>query len=128
MFKGLLRRNMEVYVDGMMVKEKQPSNHIFNLEEVFRVIKGKKIRLNLRKCVFSISSGKFLRYLISFQGIEANPNKIKTLMNMKYPSNLKGVQQMNGQITTLIRFILRCTDKYLPFFQIIKEKYFDLLE
>lgn len=79
------------------------------------------MRSNLKKFVFSISSGKFLGYLISVWGIEAHSYKIQALVEMKVPSNLKGVQQMNGRVITLNMFISRYTNLCLPFFKLFRK-------
>lgn len=78
-------------MDYIMVEAKQPLNHISGLDEVFMVIRSQKMRLNPKKCVFSVNLGKFLGNLVSPQGIKANLDKIEALVNMKSPSNLKGI-------------------------------------
>lgn len=64
MFKNEIGQNMEVYVDDMMIKIKYAQNHISDLEEVFTIIRDYKIRLNPNKCVFGVTSKKFLSYLV----------------------------------------------------------------
>ncbi|KAM1616187.1 hypothetical protein ACFX2K_025317 [Malus domestica] len=74
---------MEVYVDDMLVKSKHDNQHITNLSETFTILKRYRMRLNPNKCAFGICSGKFLGFMISQRGIEANTEKIKTIIDMK---------------------------------------------
>ncbi|XP_048424650.1 uncharacterized protein LOC125470149 [Pyrus x bretschneideri] len=75
------------------------------------------MRLNLNKCVFGAGSGKFLGFMISQRGIEANPEKIKAIMDMKEPATSKDIQSLIGKVAALTRFISKATDKCSPFFK-----------
>ncbi|KAM1387250.1 hypothetical protein ACFX2F_033608 [Malus domestica] len=90
MFTEQIGKSMEVYVDDMLVKSKHVDQHITNLSENFTILKKYQIRLNPNKCVFDIDSGNFLGFMISQQGIEANPEKIKAIFDMKERTTLKG--------------------------------------
>ncbi|CAL8115891.1 unnamed protein product [Prunus armeniaca] len=68
---------MEVYVDDMLVKGRTAGGHLENLALMFCILRDYRMRLNPTKCAFGVSSGKFLRFMISQRGIEANPEKIK---------------------------------------------------
>ena len=76
MFRDLIGKNMEVYMDDLMVKSKEDALHLQHLAEAFHVLRKFHIKLNPTKCAFGVSSRKFLRHLISRRGIEANPEKI----------------------------------------------------
>ena len=78
------------------------------------------MKLNPIKCTFGVSSGKFLGFMVNSRGIEANPDKIKALIEMSPPKNKKEVQCLTGRVAALNRFISRSTDKCLPFFNILK--------
>ena len=65
MFNKQIGRNMEVYVDDMLVKSKEKLAHLNNLKETFATFKQYQMRLNLRKCVFGVASGKFLGFMVS---------------------------------------------------------------
>ena len=80
---------MEVYIDDMLVKSVKAELHIDHLVESFQVLKDYKMKLNLTKCAFGVSAGKFLGFIVNSRGIEANPDKIKAMLNMKPPSNTK---------------------------------------
>ncbi|XP_055961491.1 uncharacterized protein LOC130015418 [Mercurialis annua] len=86
-FKDQLGKNVEVYVDDIVVKSKGIEDHAGDLAETFEKLKGFNFKLNPEKCVFEVCSGKFLGHLISEKGIEANPEKIEAVINMKAPSS-----------------------------------------
>jgi hypothetical protein len=65
MFRGRVRRNMEVYVDNVLVKSVLPPDHTYDLEEIFRTLKQYRMKLNPVKCAFRVKSGKFLIYMVS---------------------------------------------------------------
>ena len=79
------------------------------------------MKLNPDKCVFGVSSGKFLGFLVSHRGIEANPDKIRAVTEMRSPRTVKEVQSLTGKLAALNRFISRATDKCHHFFQTIKK-------
>jgi len=72
------------------------------------------MKLNLAKCTFGVPSGKFLGYIVTKRGIEANPNQINAFLKMPSLRNFKEVQRLTGRIAS------RSTDKSLPFYQILK--------
>lgn len=74
MFKHLIGKNMEVYIEDMVVKSKEPTDHLGNLNEVFDILKTYWLHLNASKCAFGVGSSKFLGYLVTRRGIEENPN------------------------------------------------------
>ena len=81
------------------------------------------MKLNLSKCAFGVSLGKFLSFMISHRGIEANPNKIQAILNMEPPRNIEDVQSLTGQVAALNRFVLKATDKCLPFLKVLKKAF-----
>jgi hypothetical protein len=81
------------------------------------------MKLNLAKCVFGVSSGKFLGFMVSQRGIEANPHKIKAVLEMQPPRTIKELLQLTGRIAALNQFIFRSTDKCLPFFRILRKAF-----
>jgi hypothetical protein len=111
-------RNVLTYIDDMIVKSKKQENHIANLQETFANFRQAGLKLNPEKCVFGVKKGKFLGYLISTKGIEANPSKIEA--RMETPNSKKGAQRLAGRLTSLNRFISRSAERNLPFFEILK--------
>ena len=123
MFQNQVGRNVEVYVDDMLVKSKQASDHLMDLRETFSALRKYGMKLNPEKCAFGVGSGKFLGYMVSRRGIEANPEKIQAILDMQPPKGIKEVQRLTGRIVALNRFISRATDKCLPFFKTLKKSF-----
>ena len=121
MFESLLAKNIEIYIDDMMVKSKKVSKHLGDLQVIFEILRSYKLRLNASKCSFGVRSGKFLGYMVTHQGIEVNPDQIKAINNMQTPRNPKEVQKLTGMAATLNRFISRSTDRCRPFFLLINK-------
>ena len=71
------------------------------------VLRKHKLHLNASKCSFGVGSGKFLGYMVTYRGIEVNPDQIKAINDLKPPQNTKKVQKLIGIITVLNRFISR---------------------
>ena len=74
MFEPQLGKNIEIYIDDMVVKSKVEPEHVNDLGNIFDILRKHKLRLNVSKCSFSIGSGKFLGYMVTHCGIEVNPN------------------------------------------------------
>ena len=91
MFQGQIGRNMEVFVDDMLVKSTESGNHAHDLQEDFETLKQYRMKLNPVKCTFGVSSEKFLGYMVSSKGIEANPEKIQAVLEMQ---SLKTTKQL----------------------------------
>ncbi|KAL0463262.1 UNVERIFIED_CONTAM: hypothetical protein Slati_0213800 [Sesamum latifolium] len=91
-FRLQLGRNMEVYVDDMLVKSKEANSHVEDLEETFVVLRKYLLKLNPGKCAFGVSGGRFLGFMVTQRGIEANPSKIKAILDMRAPSCINEVQ------------------------------------
>ena len=123
MFNKQIGRNMEVYVDDMLVKSKEELDHLDDLRETFTTLKQYQMKLNPSKCVFGVASGKFLGFMVSQRGIEANPEKVQAIINMVSPRTVKEVQKLTGRIAALNRFVFRATDKCLPFFKTLKQAF-----
>ncbi|XP_074327716.1 putative mitochondrial protein AtMg00860 [Apium graveolens] len=112
---------MEVYVDDILVKILSKVDHISHLEEAFKVPRHQKMMLNHTKCAFGAGSGNFLGHMVSKRGIEANPDKIKAILDMEPPCSIKDVQKLSGRITALGRFISKSGDKCLPLFKTLRK-------
>ena len=81
------------------------------------------MKLNPEKSAFRVMARKFLGFMVSQRGIEVNPDKIRAIMEMAPPRNVKEVQSFNGKIAALNRFVSRATDKCLPFFRTLKRSF-----
>ncbi|GMH27988.1 hypothetical protein Nepgr_029831 [Nepenthes gracilis] len=119
-FEAQIGRNVEVYVDDMFVKSRVASSHVNDLEETFQVLRRHGMKLNPAKCAFGVTSGKFLGFIVSQRGIEANPEKINAIFDLNPPRNIKEVQKLTGRIATLSRFFAKSAEKYFPFFKALR--------
>ena len=88
---------------------------------MFEVLRQHKLCLNVDKCALGVRTSKFLRYLITNQGIEVNPNQIKVVKHLKPPSNPKEVQVLTGMLAALNWFISKFVDRCHPFYQLLKK-------
>jgi len=103
----MLGRNVQAYVDDMVVTSLEKDKHVADLEELFITIARYKLKLNPEKCVFGVEVGKFLGFLLSERGIEASPEKCAAILAMRSPATVKEVQQLTGRMAA-------CPDSYRP--------------
>ena len=101
MFKAQMGKNIKVYIDDMVVKSKIVSEHIGDLTNIFKILRGYKLRLNASKCSFGVGSGKFLGYMVTHRGIEVNPDQVKVINSLQPPRNPKEVQKLTGMMAAL---------------------------
>ena len=123
MFQKQIGASMEVYIDDMLVKSTTAELHITHLSEAFQILREYNMKLNPAKCTFGVSAEKFLGFIVNNVGIEANLDKIKVVLDMPPPSNIKEVQRLTGRIAALSRFVCKVSDKYQPFFQVLKKAF-----
>ena len=116
----MLGRNVQAYVDDMVVTSLEKSRHVTDLEELFVTIARYKLKLNPEKCIFSVEAGKFLGFLLWERGIEANPDKCAAILAMRSSTTVKEVQQLTGQMVALSRFVSASGEKGHPYFQCLK--------
>ena len=81
MFKSQLEKNIEIYIDDMVIKSKAEFEHVNDLKNIFGILRKHKLCLNASKCSFGVGSGKFLGYMVTHHGIEVNPKQIKAINN-----------------------------------------------
>jgi hypothetical protein len=112
---------VEAYVDDIVVKTKKISNLINDLDVAFKCLRAKNIKLNPEKCVFGVTRGMLLGFIVSEHGIEANPEKITAITKMGPIQDLKGVQRVMGCLVALSRFISRLSEKALPLYRLLKK-------
>ena len=94
-----------------------------DLRETFDTLRSYNIKLNPGKCVFGVSTRKFLGFMVSYRGIEANPDKIQAIIEMTPPKSVKEVQSLNRKVAALNRFMSRATNKCLLFFCMLKKSF-----
>ena len=91
MFAHQIGRNMQVYVDDILVKSIWKSDHLNYLQETFDTLWSYNMKLNPNKCVFGVIAGKFLGFMVSQKGIEVNLEKIRAIMELAPPKTVKEV-------------------------------------
>ena len=121
MFEAQIGKNIEVYIDDMAVMSKIVSEHIGELTNIFKILRGHKLHLNASKCSFGVGSGKFLSYMVTHRGIKVNPDQVKAINNLQPPRNPKDVQKLTGMTAALNRFISRSMDRCRPFFLLMNK-------
>ena len=121
MFKSQLEKNIEIYIDDMVVKSKMVSEHVEDLRAIFEILKKYKLCLNASKCSFSVGSSKFLGYMVTHRGIEVNPDQIKAINNLRSPRNPKEMQKLTRMAAALNRFISRSANRCRSFFLLINK-------
>ena len=121
MFELHLGKNIEIYMDDIVVKSKLEYEHINDLGNIFEILRRHKLQLNASKYSFGVRSGKFLGYMVTRRGIKVNPGQIKAINNLQPPQNLKKVQKLTRMTATLNRFISWSTDRCRPFFQLLNK-------
>ena len=121
MFEPQSGKNIEIYVDDMVVKSKVVSGHLGDLGGIFHVLRRHKLRLNASKCSFGMGSGRFLGYMVTYRGIEINPDQIKAINDLRPPRNTKEVQKLTEMIAALNRFISKLVDRCRPFYLLINK-------
>ncbi|GKV24229.1 hypothetical protein SLEP1_g33864 [Rubroshorea leprosula] len=119
-FRAQIGKNLEVYVDDIVVKSRKAEDHLVDLDETFNNLRKNRMQLNPAKCIFGVESGKFLGFMVSRKGIEVNPEKIRAIADMEPPKSVKDIQRLTGRVAALHRFISKSADKCLPFFKIMR--------
>lgn len=120
-FHDMIGRNVEVYVDDIVVKSDSCEQHISDLKEVFQALRKYRMRLNPEKCAFGVEGGKFLGFMLTNRGIEANPEKCKAITERRSPNGLKEIQRLIGRLTSLSRFVPKLVERTRPIIKLLKK-------
>ena len=123
MFTQQIGRNVQVYVNDMLVKSLRENDHLDDLQETFDTLRSYNMKLNPSKCVFEVTAGKFLGFLVSQRGIEVNSEKVQAIIELESLRTVKEVQSLNGKIAALNRFDSKATDKCQPFFRTLRKSF-----
>ena len=92
MFRPLLGKTIEAYIDNMLVKSKDHPDHDEDLQEAFELLRAYGMKVNPSKCAFRVSTSRFLGFMVTQRGIEANPAQLKAILESPAPTSRKGVQ------------------------------------
>src|SRR5438105_2040793 len=117
-----LGRNVEAYVDDVVIKSRVREDLIPDLSETFTNLRRFRWKLNPEKCVFGVPSGKLLGFIVSYRGIEVNPKKLKDILMMNSPYKLRDVQKLTGCMAALSRFVSRLGERAMPFYKLLKKQ------
>src|SRR3954470_4796046 len=119
--KEQIGRNVQVYVDDIVIKTYKAATLLDDLCETFVALNKYRIKLNPKKCAFGVPAGKLLGYMVSARGIDANPEKVQAIARRQEPTDIKGVQQLTGSLAALSRFISRLGERTLSFYQLLRK-------
>ena len=104
-FHDMMHKEMEDYVDNIVVKSKTRTGHLQVLEQVFKRCREYKLRMNPMKCAFGVSTGKFLGFLVHHRGISVDPAKATAIATMKRPTTVRELKSFLGRVSYIRRFV-----------------------
>ncbi|GJX29068.1 reverse transcriptase domain-containing protein [Tanacetum coccineum] len=120
-FDSQVGRNIEVYVDDLVIKSHTEAEMLRDIDETFRTLRKINMKLNPKKCTFGAVEGMFLGYMISPEGIKPCPDKTEAVLQLPSPRTIKEVQSLNGKLASLNRFLSKSAEKSLPLFKTLKK-------
>ncbi|VFQ74727.1 unnamed protein product [Cuscuta campestris] len=103
------------------VKKEVSLNHLADMRATFDIMAKYNLRLNPKKCVFAVRTGKFLGFMMTKRGIEPNPEKIRAITEMQAPTSVRDVQKLTSRLAALSWFLSRSAERSLPFFKVLKK-------
>ena len=121
LFHDMMHKEVEVYVDDMMVKSEIREGHFEALDKSLARLEKYNLRLNPKKCIFGVTSGKLLEYIVSERGIEVDPNKIKAIQEIPVPKTEKDVWGFIGKLQYISRFIAKLTMIFDTIFKLLRK-------
>ncbi|XP_057952939.1 uncharacterized protein LOC131147187 [Malania oleifera] len=121
LFHDLMHKEVEVYVDDMIVKSRNEKDHALNLEKLFERLRKCQLKLNPEKCTFGATSGKLLGFIVSEKGIEVDPDKVKAIREMPSPKSEKEVRSFLGRLNYIAHFISQLTTTCEPIFKLLRK-------
>ena len=121
-FHDMMHQELEDYVDDIVVKSKKGEEHVQVLRKVFERCRTYKLRMNPLKCMFGVSSGKFLGFLAHSRGIDVNPAKATTIATMKPLATVKELKSFLGKVSYIRRFISGSASITFVFGKLLKNR------
>ncbi|GKB89562.1 reverse transcriptase domain-containing protein [Tanacetum coccineum] len=119
-FDKQVGRNLEVYVNDLVIKSHTEEELLRDIEETFRTLRKINMKLNPKKCTFGAVEGMFLGYVVGPEGIKPCPDKVDDVLQLPSPRTIKEVQSLNGKLAGLNRFLSKSAEKSLPLFKTLK--------
>ena len=120
-FDDMLHKNVDCYVDDLVVKSRKREDHLQDLRMVFDRLRRYQLKMNPLKCAFGVTSSKFLRFIVRHRGIEVDQSKITTIRDMLEPRNLQELRSLQGRFAFIRRFISNLVGRCQPFNRLIKK-------
>ncbi|GJY18857.1 reverse transcriptase domain-containing protein [Tanacetum coccineum] len=120
-FHKQIGRNLEVYVDDLIIKSRTKDEIVRDIEETFKTLREINMKLNPKKCTFRVEEGIFLGYKVNSKGLKVCPDKVDAVLSLPSPRCLKDVQKLNRKLASLNRFLAKSAEKLLPFFKTLKK-------
>jgi hypothetical protein len=119
--EGQIGWNVEAYIDDIVVKWKKRGDLLDDLKKTFDNLRKFKMILNYKKCVFDVSSGKLLGYMVLSPGIDANLKKVEAIKKLPPPQIRKEIQKLAGMMATLSRFISKLGERGMSFYRLLRK-------
>ncbi|XP_057793051.1 uncharacterized protein LOC131009656 [Salvia miltiorrhiza] len=120
-FDDILHKNIECYVDDVVMKSRRRNDHLQDLRIVFERLRKYQLKMNPLKCAFGVKSGKFLGFIVRHQGIEIEQAKINAILKMPEPRNIHDLKSLQEKLAYLRRFISNLAGRCQPFSRIMKK-------
>ncbi|GJV41994.1 reverse transcriptase domain-containing protein [Tanacetum coccineum] len=119
-FQSQIGRNLEAYMDDMVIKSNDKKTLLADVAETFDNLRKINMKLNPKKCSFGVEESKFLGYMVTSEGIRANPKKTRILADLQSPRTLKEMQSLARKLAALNRFLAKSSEKSIHFFNTLK--------
>nr|GEU58356.1 reverse transcriptase domain-containing protein [Tanacetum cinerariifolium] len=120
-FHKQIGRNLEVYVDDLVIKSRTKDEIVKDIKETFKTLREINMKLNLKKCTFWVEEGMLLGYKVNTKGLKVCLDKVDVVLSLPSPKCLKDVQKLKGKLASLNRFLAKSSEKSLPFFKTLKK-------
>ena len=119
LFHDMMHKEIEVYVDDMIVKSQGEDDHVVNLKKLFERLRKFQLKLNLANCTFGATFKILLGFVVNKRGIELDPNKVQAIQNLPSPRTQREVRSFMGRLNYIARFISQMTAKCDPIFKML---------
>ncbi|CAL2270746.1 unnamed protein product [Prunus armeniaca] len=119
----MLHKNIECYVDDLVIKSKRREDHLKDLRMVFNRLWKYQLKMNPLKCAFGVTSGKFLGFIVKHRGIEVDQTKNKAIRGMPEPRNLRELKSLRGRLEFIRRFISNLARRCQSFSRLMKKMF-----
>ena len=121
LFHDMMHKDVEVYVEDMIVKSRDRADHLAALQRLFERIRRFRLRLNPKKCTFGVTSKKLLEHIVSEWGIEVDPEKIRAILDMPALRIEREIRGFLGKLQYISRFIAKPIDICEPIFHLLRK-------